>query len=117
MCPEGFECVDAGAAMVCAPDLALLGEVCASNEECVTNLCVTRAGSAVSECSQMCSADAPCAPGFECRRTADGASAVCVRPAVETDGGGGCSATRAGDRAPWGLFLVGLVAVMLSRRR
>lgn len=118
MCPEGFECVDAGAAMVCAPDLALLGEVCASNEECVTNLCVTRAGSAVSECSQMCSADAPCAPGFECRRTADGASAVCVRPAVETDGGGGCAAAPSrGGLAPLGVFLVGLVAVMLSRRR
>lgn len=120
MCPEGFSCVDAGPAMVCAPDLALLGEVCATNEECVTNLCVTRSGSSVSECSQMCSADAPCAPGFECRRTADGATAVCVRPAAETDGGGGgCSVTRSGERGPIGLWLVGFVAVglVLFRRR
>ncbi|MEZ4339784.1 MAG: trypsin-like serine protease [Sandaracinaceae bacterium] len=118
-CPEGFECVDAGPAMVCAPDLALLGEVCATNDECVTNLCVTRAGSSLSECSQMCSADAPCAPGFECRRTADGATAVCVRPAAETDGGGGCSVSRSGERGPIGLWLVGLVAVGLVflRRR
>ncbi len=117
-CPEGFACVPAGGTMVCAPELGLVGDICASNEDCVTNLCVTVGGEGAGECSQMCGADAVCGPGFECRRTADGSTAVCVVPAVEVEGGG-CNVTRSGGRAPsrgWlgGLLVLGL---MLWRRR
>lgn len=117
-CPEGFACVDAGTAMVCAPELGLVGDVCAESGECVTNLCVTRGGSMTSECSQMCSADAPCAPGFECRRTGEGTAAVCVRPVPAVTSGGGCGvAPRSRALVPWFAALAAASMFVLRRRR
>jgi MYXO-CTERM domain-containing protein len=114
-CPTGFDCVAAGTTMVCAPSLGLVGDACASNEACVTNLCaLTGAGSGT--CTRMCGADAPCAPGFECRRTSDGATAVCIAPAPPSSAGG-CSVTP--PRGAAGAWIFGLLAMatLAWRRR
>jgi len=114
-CPDGFACVAAGGTMVCAPDLGLLGDACMTGDECVSNLCV------IGECSQMCGADAPCAPGFECRRTDDTTAAVCIRPEpLAEEDGGGCSVGARPGRAPVGAGLLGLAVAglfLLRRRR
>jgi V8-like Glu-specific endopeptidase len=84
-CGPGFECTDAGGLSVCAPVLGLLGDTCSDSTQCISGLCAS-----TSTCVRECSPSAPCGPGFECRRTADGATAVCVRPSAL--GGGGCAA-------------------------
>lgn len=116
-CPGGFDCVPAGGTSVCAPTLGLVGESCASNTECVSGLCAMRGDSGT--CTRMCGADAPCAAGFECRRTADGVTAVCVAPEPPTTAGGCAASTvdRSSPRAP--LFLLGLAfaAIVALRGR
>lgn len=112
-CPGGFDCVAAGAASVCAPTLGLVGESCDSSDECLSGVCATR-GDDGGTCTRMCSAEAPCAAGFECRRTSDGVTAVCVAPEPPTSGGG-CAAAPNAPRAPF--FLLGLAfAVIVTLR-
>ena len=115
-CPDGLACVPAGGTMVCAPDLGLLGDGCVVNEDCVSGLCV-EAGEMGSQCSQMCGVDAVCGAGFECRRTADGLGAVCLRPLGEADGGGCSVSAGVRSRVPLGLWMLGLCAAALVRIR
>ncbi|MFK7985664.1 MAG: trypsin-like serine protease [Sandaracinaceae bacterium] len=115
-CPDGFACVEAGGTQVCAPDRGLLGDACTGNADCITNSCAVSGG--VGSCTRECSSDAPCAPGFECRRISAGsATAVCVAPEGETDGGGCNVSPKRG--APFaGVFvLFGAVALLVRRRR
>ncbi|HJL17224.1 MAG TPA: S1 family peptidase [Sandaracinaceae bacterium LLY-WYZ-13_1] len=122
-CPDRFECVAAGGTEVCAPDRGLLGDVCASDEDCVTGVCEREAGATSGVCSRMCGPDAPCAVGFECRRTEDGLGAICAAPAVEEASDGGCAAAapgRGGSSRPgwaWVGMVAWLAAIVVWRRR
>ncbi|MEM7608716.1 MAG: trypsin-like serine protease [Myxococcota bacterium] len=127
-CPDGFACSAVGDAMICQPELALVGEACETNDECTDALCVTAAGG--SRCSRFCSDQNPCSPGFECVRV--GANGVCLQPFSETgpetsgtpdagtgggDGGGGsggCS-TAPLSSAPW--LPLGLLFVARRRKQ
>jgi V8-like Glu-specific endopeptidase len=115
-CPEGFSCVAAGGTMVCAPDRGLVGDDCTVNDDCISNICAT-AGESGGVCTRFCSAEAPCAPGFECRRTGDGSSAVCIEPVREEEGG--CSiAARGGSRSEvYAIVIAGLVLGWRTRMR
>ncbi len=115
-CPDGFSCVEAAGTQICAPDLGLLGDACVGNDDCVTDTCATADGESV--CTRECSSDAPCAPGFECRRVGGGSSTgVCVAPAGETDGGGCSVSPRRGAPLGLGFIALGAVALFLRRRR
>lgn len=114
-CPDGFSCVPAGDAMVCAPDRGLVGDPCAASEECISGLCADMAGGG--SCTRLCGPEAPCAPGFECRRTSDGTTAVCVEPAPDVETSGGCSAGRRPAVPALLLLALGIAAVAISRRR
>jgi V8-like Glu-specific endopeptidase len=114
-CPPGFECVDASGARVCAPMLGLLGDRCTSGAECISGLCAS-----TSTCVRECSPSSPCGPGFECRRTAAGATAVCVRPSALR--GGGCAALPFGRTMPprtpaAAVLFAGLALACRMRRR
>jgi hypothetical protein len=112
-CPDGFDCVDAGSARVCAPMGALVGETCEANADCVTSLCATIGGDE-SVCTTYCDARTACPPGLECRRA--GSQAVCVPVATEeemTDGG--CSASS--DESPVPVIVIALAAIGLAWRR
>ncbi len=118
MCPDQFDCVPAGGQFVCAPVHSLVGADCTTNDECVTGVCLPGAdGRHV--CSRTCSVDAPCAWGFECRRTSDGAAAYCVAPAPRP--AGGCSVaqgSRGGSTALLGsLVFAAWVFVRAARRQ
>jgi MYXO-CTERM domain-containing protein len=107
-CPEGLECSAAG---LCVPGDGIggLGAVCGSNEQCDTQLCAEADGE--KRCSQQCNADSPCPEGFECRDD------VACWPEAD-DEGGGCAA--AGPSSSTGLTLVwvlGLLALVVRRRR
>jgi V8-like Glu-specific endopeptidase len=111
-CPGSFDCVPAGDGvhMVCAPRTGLVGAACTVESDCVSGVC------SAGTCTRECGIDAPCGPGFECRRTLDGASAVCLRPAPPP-ADAGCSVVagrRHGDRA---LGLLALLGVALALRR
>jgi V8-like Glu-specific endopeptidase len=119
-CPDGFSCTPVGGGIsVCAPDAALIGERCTGNDDCVTGLCASFSGTEGSVCVAFCNADNACGPGFECRRTGDGTSAVCVRPAPQ--GGEGCGIGGRGTaRSPTtlvGLALAALALALGHRRR
>ncbi|MCS6799853.1 MAG: trypsin-like serine protease [Myxococcota bacterium] len=117
-CPEDFTCTPAGGAMVCAPDRRLVGEPCASGEECISTLCVD-VGEGM-RCTRRCGPDAPCGTGFECRRTADGLDAVCVEasgpqpPAAQE--GCGCRVPRRSEATATALGLLLMVGVVVRRR-
>jgi V8-like Glu-specific endopeptidase len=121
-CGAGFSCVNVGTASVCAPELGLVGESCAMNEDCISGLCVSLPGGAV--CTQTCGRDRSCSVGFECVRTADGITNACVAPGTATPprDDGGCSVSR-GGQGPSGLgalgvFLVGVAfSALVFRRR
>ncbi len=119
-CPEDFSCVTVGEGVaVCAPDRRLVGESCESAEDCISSLCAD--GPEGSVCTVRCGSDAPCSPGFECRRTADGTDAVCLAPRPEaTSGGDGCSCSvpgGAGPGAPWPFALLALGFILFRRWR
>ncbi|MGE0789394.1 MAG: trypsin-like serine protease [Sandaracinaceae bacterium] len=119
-CPSGFECVEAGGTMVCAPDQGLLGDTCTSDADCLTGLCVPRGIDGGSVCTRMCSVDAPCGAGFACERTSDGRDAQCFRPIVDAPmEAEGCSIGRvsggSNGSSLWGVVLIGLA--WASRRR
>ena len=100
-CPERFSCVDTGSTSVCAPEVGLLGDGCATDAECASGTCKTT--TAGRRCTRTCDPTLPCDTGFECSRTSDGLSAYCV-PSGEglsngRSGGGGCSVSSAGRAA------------------
>ncbi|MEM1417775.1 MAG: S1 family peptidase, partial [Myxococcota bacterium] len=116
-CPESFECVMVtDTASVCAPSVGILGDACMEASECLSGLCVgvPRAGDV---CSRLCGPDAPCEIGFDCVRTADGISNVCVpvedEEAAPEGGGGGCTA----GAGAAGLPALAFAFVVLGRRR
>lgn len=115
-CPAGFDCVDAGGPLVCAPMENLDGEACTVNDDCASGLCATLGADTF--CTSWCDRRNPCAPGFECQRTG-GDGAVCVPAAAEeTGGGGGC---RVGVGSSGGgatvLALAALAGLVRRRRR
>lgn len=77
-CPPGTECIPIGSRNLCAPVLAMDGEACFSDFDCISNFCVVNGIRRV--CASQCNAERHCSQGFLCARTADGLSAVCVRP-------------------------------------
>lgn len=111
-CPRGFECAPGGGTMVCAPALALDGERCSADDECVSELC------AEGVCTRACDVgeDATCAPGLQCRRTDDGLRALCL-PAAAAESGGGCSVTASQGSGAWLAGLLAALALMVVRRR
>ncbi|MDQ3037973.1 MAG: trypsin-like serine protease [Myxococcota bacterium] len=114
MCPAGFACTPvAPGVSVCAPERALVGEGCASGEDCITGLCATVGSEGT--CAQICDPDNACGIGFECRRTSDGSAAVCARPVVT---GGGCAVGRGhGGRGTAALIALVLAIGLVMRRR
>lgn len=115
-CPSGFDCVAAGGTMVCAPVAALDGEDCEVDTDCASGLCAFSGGAGV--CTSLCDARNACAPGFECRRTGDGTTAVCIHVEPEPVRTGSCSVGAPGRGA--GAMLLALLAmglVVLRRRR
>lgn len=114
-CPSGFECSAVGAASVCTPSLALLGETCSANDECTTGICEFTSG----VCTRLCDTDAPCSTGFICRATADGVLSVCsptAAPAPPRDGG--CQVAASSQRgAPLWLGAFALVLAIWAHRR
>lgn len=106
-CPEGLECSQG----LCVPGDGIggLGALCGMNEQCETLLCAEADGE--KRCSQHCDADSPCPDDFECRDD------VACWPKAEDDGGG-CAATGPGSSSGPGLvWLLGLVALVVVRRR
>jgi hypothetical protein len=87
---------------------AALGEDCASNASCESNLC----GQLDSDqfCTQACDATNACPSGFSC--SAAGTSSVCT-----PDGGGGCCQAAGPNDAITGLFVLGLGAIVTRRRK
>ncbi len=120
-CPSGLSCQAVGEAMICVPDLSLVGEACTNNEACASGLCAgTPAGQV---CTRFCGGDQPCSSGFECVRVDDSTN-VCIAVEVEEedDSSEGC-ACRVGpqrsDSMPVGglVFFGALGAVWMRRRR
>ncbi len=119
-CPEGFDCVAAGGARVCAPRLGLLGEPCTLDGDCVSEICSIPEGEEAGVCSRLCGPDAPCSVGFECRRTDDGLSAMCREPVPAVTSGGGCAASGGGSGGGAGgalVFAAALAGAWMQRRR
>jgi hypothetical protein len=109
-CPAGARCEDG--ACVTAPGTAGIGDPCASDGECASQLCAVRDGERV--CSQPCwPSGSACAGGdgdLSCQH-ADDERLVCLPP---PDTGGCCSA---GGRPTGPLALALLLAAVLGRRR
>jgi V8-like Glu-specific endopeptidase len=121
-CRDGFTCVNVGAASVCVPDAGIAGDDCGVSEDCISGVCAVDATGGA--CTRTCGPDAPCPTGLECRRTADGITAVCVWPtaAPPPPPSGGCSvagpeASRAGRADALALAGLTLLGVLIRRRR
>jgi MYXO-CTERM domain-containing protein len=115
-CPEGFSCDE-----VCVPEGGLLGEECAGNDDCLSELCAHFApelGDGVNwqeVCSRYCSDFAPCPSDFTCRDI--GGQTLCVPPVPERvpehhQYGCGCDATAGG-----GSLALFALAPLFARRR
>lgn len=109
-CPSGFDCVAAGDTMVCAPMTSLVGEPCEIDADCTFRLCANAPSGRV--CTSMCDSRTSCPSGFECRRTGDGAAAVCIS-AADDEPRGGCSVPSPQARAGAPLWLLGWLAAAL----
>ncbi|HEY4059463.1 MAG TPA: Ig-like domain-containing protein [Kofleriaceae bacterium] len=86
---------------------AALGEDCASNASCDSNLCGQLDDDKF--CTQTCSSSQACPSGFSC---SDPSSGVCT-----PDGGGGCCQAAGPNDAITGLFVLGLGAIVVRRRK
>lgn len=75
-CPDGFSCMAAGDQSVCVPDRGGLDWPCASDGECLSEVCTLDRG--VTYCTRGCDASMPCPAGFVCDSTVSDGS-VCVR--------------------------------------
>ena len=120
-CPSDFMCVEVDAAAgisICVPDSGVVGATCTGPEECISGVCEATGVGGETICTRECSADAPCAPGYECRRSDDGAGAYCSRTLEpEGSGGGGCAAGGAGRAGMGALWMMSLGMVWMRRRR
>lgn len=104
-CPMGSACVGD----VCGPAGLVLGEICASNEECASGIC---AGT----CTQLCDDTNPCPGDFDCLPA--GSVSGCFpraepMPEPAPESGGGCVAAGGDGGASWGI----LALMMLGLRR
>jgi V8-like Glu-specific endopeptidase len=113
-CPEGFDCTTVGDASICAPSRGVVGDLCATADDCISGICGSDG-----ICTRECSSDAPCSGAFECIRTEDGSTAMCVPPAppVLAEPGGGCSVSRSTTAPTTALIGVFLGLALLRRRR
>jgi len=115
-CPDRFSCIEVSPEIsVCAPSGGLIGDACDAEEDCISGVC-----SDDGVCVRACGVDAPCGPGFECRRSDDEMGASCVRPVVAPEAGGSCAVGSAGGSAGGaGSMMAALSALMLwiVRRR
>ncbi len=113
-CPSGFDCVAAGGVSVCAPAASLEGEPCMQNTDCVSGLCALNGDSGT--CTVLCDGHDACAAGFQCERTGDGLTSVCVPvPAPPTRGGCSVGGAPARGAIPAGLLFA--LGVLIVRRR
>jgi V8-like Glu-specific endopeptidase len=111
-CPERFVCVAAGEHHVCAPTGGLVGDPCTSGAECISGVCSAITG----VCSRECGVDAPCGPGFECRRGEGDGRAYCVRPAARSSGG--CAISAGPSSGFWPILIaLGVVTAVFWRAR
>lgn len=111
-CPENFDCIDAGGLTVCAPSRSLVGGACSASEDCVSGLCASNG-----VCVRECGIDAPCGPGFECRRTTDGLTALCLTPAPPSSSSCAVSSGHSSSLGWWTLLSVVLGSLVLRRKR
>lgn len=122
-CPPAFACTSVGEDVsVCAPSGGgVLGEPCASGDMCISGECQATGLEGELLCTRRCSTESSCGPGFGCVRAADGVNAVCVpEPApVDPPGDGGCSCSVGGRStgAAHALAGLGLLALIVVRRR
>ena len=111
-CPAGTTCLDVGSTRLCAPSLALAGDSCTGDDECISGLCRAVEGSPASVCTRACGLGNACPTGLECRTETSG-EAFCARPIPRASGG--CRAGRAGSAAP--AAILALLGLFLTRRR
>jgi MYXO-CTERM domain-containing protein len=104
-CPNGSTCED----NVCVPSSGVLGDSCADNADCVSELC-GQSADGDRFCTERCEvAGESCPGGFQCSDTGDG-SGFC------TPVSGGCSAG-GGSSSPLLLMLVTFGLLAIRRRR
>jgi hypothetical protein len=117
ICPGGFQCVVAGEASVCVPDMRGVGVECTSHEQCIDGLCASVGDTQY--CTRECGeGHEGCPRGFECA-VVDPSISVC-RVATASSGCG-CRAVGAGG-ADGGMrataaFAAFLVIAIWRRRR
>ncbi len=109
-CPEDFDCIDAGGVTVCVPNRSLVGGACEDADDCVSGVCASN-----HVCVRECGIDAPCGPGFECRRTSDGVTALCVLP--EPARTSSCTISHARSSTFGWFSIAGAVLGVLALRR
>lgn len=122
VCADGFECLDAGPAHVCAPMRGLLGTSCTADADCISQSCQPSPATGENVCTRSCGTDSICGIGLACVRTEDGSAAYCVEPAAPAapPSSGGCSVgVRAGERerTAGAALLLGLMGLVARRRR
>ncbi len=78
-CAAGERCDPTSGACVPVPR-GMLGDACASNEQCASGICAVDVEADDSFCTQLCSDAEPCPTGFECAGV-EGGSRAC-RPMV-----------------------------------
>jgi len=116
-CGEGFECIPSAemGVSVCAPVVALLGQACGADGECLSGACDEAAG----RCTASCDAFAPCPTGFACVRDAGEPGGRCA-PAdaarSSRGGSGGCAIGASPVPAAPGLPLLLLLGLAFRRR-
>jgi hypothetical protein len=118
-CPTGYSCTPVGEVGLCAPDLGVPGASCTAGEQCLSGVCLAPGVEEAPICTRFCGSDAPCNPGFECRRPTDGTEPFCVptSPLDEGGGGGGCSVAGAPGAAPSALLVLGSLLLGCCIRR
>ncbi|HEU0036275.1 MAG TPA: trypsin-like serine protease [Kofleriaceae bacterium] len=91
-----------------------LGSACTTGTECDSGVCAAGEGGML--CSDLCTAGDPnaCPEGFECLVSSNGTQGACW-PEDAGDGGGCCDSS--GHGGPTALLGLGLVALVLRRRR
>ncbi len=114
-CPPEFTCELVGEdTSICVPERGVVGAPCMGADECISGLCEPVGVEEALICSRECGGDAPCDPGFECRRSEDGSVAYCTRTLVpEVVESGGCATGGASAGSGFFLFLL----IFAARRR
>ncbi|MCA9603733.1 MAG: S1 family peptidase, partial [Myxococcales bacterium] len=123
-CPDNFACLQAGSLKVCQPMTGILGDACAGDDGCATDVCVSSDAGKV--CSRACDPNTPCDTGFECVRYNESAMAGYCLPEgarLSSDdgddrGGSGCAVSPSRPTSapiPW--IVAGVIGLALRRRR